>query len=84
VPVEAAAGAVVAHGGPGIGTRGSFLDIAERDPGVEGGGDERVPQVSGLPSRSAATRALTPDLVRSLSVIRRLAQRAALSPTRRG
>ena len=44
VPVEAAAGAVVAHGGPGIGMRGSFLDTAERDPGVEGGGDERVPQ----------------------------------------
>jgi hypothetical protein len=24
--------------------RGGFLDVAERDPGVEGGGDERVPQ----------------------------------------
>src|SRR5204862_7502677 len=34
VPVEAAAGAVISHGGPGIGVRGGFLDVPERDPGV--------------------------------------------------
>jgi len=44
VPIQAAAGAVVSHGGPGIGVRGGFLDVAERHPGVQGGGDERVPQ----------------------------------------
>jgi hypothetical protein len=44
VPVETAAGAVVAHGGPWIGVRGGFLDVPERHPGIEGGGDECVPQ----------------------------------------
>jgi hypothetical protein len=44
VPVQAAAGTVIPHRDPGIGVRGGFLDVAERDPGVEGGGDERVPQ----------------------------------------
>jgi len=24
--------------------RGGFLDVAERDPGIQGGGDERMPQ----------------------------------------
>jgi hypothetical protein len=44
VPVEAGAGPVVAHGGARVGVRGGFLDVAEGYPGVEGGGDERVPQ----------------------------------------
>jgi hypothetical protein len=44
VLVEAAAGAVISHGGPGIGVRGGFLHVPERDAGVEGGRDERVPQ----------------------------------------
>ena len=44
VPVEAAAGPVVAHRCARIGVRGRFLHVAERDPGVEGGGNERVPQ----------------------------------------
>jgi hypothetical protein len=44
VPVETSAGSVVADGGPWIGVRGGFLDIAERDPGVQRSGDERVPQ----------------------------------------
>ena len=44
VPVEAAAGTVVSHSGPGIGVRGGFLHVTERDPCVEGGGDERMPQ----------------------------------------
>jgi hypothetical protein len=44
VPVKTAAGAVVAHRRARIGMRRRFLDITERDSGVEGGGDERVPQ----------------------------------------
>jgi len=40
----AVAGTVVSHSCPGIGVRGGFLHAAERDPCVEGGGDERVPQ----------------------------------------
>ena len=48
VPVEAAAGTVVSHSGPGIGVRGGFLHVTERDPGVEGGGDERMPQRNGV------------------------------------
>jgi hypothetical protein len=44
VPVKAAAGPVVAHRRARVGMRGGFLDVAERNPGVEGGGDERVPQ----------------------------------------
>ena len=44
VPVEAGPGPVVAHGGARVGVRGGFLHVAQRDPGVEGGGDERVPQ----------------------------------------
>ena len=51
VPVESSAGSVVADGGPRIGVRGGFLDIAERDPGIQRGGDERVPQrVRALPA----------------------------------
>jgi len=44
VPVQTAAGAVVSHGGPGIGVRGGFLHVPQRDPGVQRGSDERVPQ----------------------------------------
>ena len=44
VPVETAAGAVIAHRRARIGVRGRFLDITKRYPGVEGGGDERMPQ----------------------------------------
>ena len=43
-PVQAAAGTVVAHRRARVGVRGGFLDVAERHPGVEGGGDERMPQ----------------------------------------
>ena len=44
VPVQAGAGAVVAHSGARVGVGGGFLYVAERDPGVEGGSDEGVPQ----------------------------------------
>ena len=44
VPVQAGAGPVVAHGGARVGVGCGFLHIAQRDSGVEGGGDERVPQ----------------------------------------
>src|SRR5580693_9472618 len=45
VPVEAGAGAVVAHGGARVGAGCGLLHVAERDSGVEtGGGDERVPK----------------------------------------
>ena len=42
--VEAGAGAVVAHGGARVSVGCGFLDVAERDPGAEGGCYERVPQ----------------------------------------
>ncbi len=35
---------VVAHRRARVGARGGLLDIPERHPGVEGGGDERMPQ----------------------------------------
>jgi hypothetical protein len=44
VAVEAGAGPVVAHGGARVGVRCGFLHVAERYPGVEGCGDERMPQ----------------------------------------
>jgi hypothetical protein len=44
VPVEAGAGAVVTHGGSRVGVAGGVLDVAQWDAGVEGGGDERMPQ----------------------------------------
>ena len=44
VPVEAGPCPVVAHGGARVGVRGGLLHVAQRHPGVEGGGDERVPQ----------------------------------------
>ena len=36
VPVQGRAGPVVAHGGPRVGVGSSFLDVAQRDAGVEG------------------------------------------------
>jgi hypothetical protein len=47
VAVERDSGAVVAHGGASVGVAGGFLDVAERHPGVERGGDERVAQCVG-------------------------------------
>src|SRR6266702_5291142 len=44
VPVQRGAGPVIAHGGPRIGVGGGFLDIPQRDPSIERGGDERMPQ----------------------------------------
>ena len=44
VPVERDPGAVVAHGGAGVGVAGGLLHVAERHAGVQGGGDERVTQ----------------------------------------
>ena len=44
VPVQTAAGAVVSHGGAGISVGGGFLHVPKRDPGVQRGGDERMPQ----------------------------------------
>jgi hypothetical protein len=40
VPVETAAGTVVAHRRARIGVRGGFLHVAERDPGVETGREQ--------------------------------------------
>jgi hypothetical protein len=56
--VEGYTGPVVAHGGAGIGVAGGFLHIAERNPSVEGGGDERVaegvgPDALGYPRPSS-------------------------------
>ena len=48
VSVETAAGAVVTHRRARISVRGGFLDVAERDPGVQRRGDECVPQ--GVPA----------------------------------
>src|SRR5262249_30281573 len=39
VPVEGGAGAVVAHRRARISVRGGFLDVAERNPGVETGSE---------------------------------------------
>jgi hypothetical protein len=44
MPIQTAAGTVVPHRGPRISVRGGFLDVLQRDPGVQRGGDERVPQ----------------------------------------
>jgi len=43
VPVQAAAGTVIPHGGSRISMRRGFLDVAQRDPSVERGGNERMP-----------------------------------------
>lgn len=44
MPVQAGTRTVAAHGGARIGVGGGFLHVAQWDPGVERGGDERVPQ----------------------------------------
>jgi len=44
VPVEVVPGAVVAAGGARVGVAGEVLHIAERDTGVQGCCDRRVPQ----------------------------------------
>jgi hypothetical protein len=44
VAIDGLASSVVAHGGAGISMAGCFLDVAQRDTGVERSGDERVPQ----------------------------------------
>jgi len=44
VPVQATAGPVVPHRGTRIGMGCGLLYVAQRHPGVERGGDERVPQ----------------------------------------
>jgi len=41
------AGPVLTHRGSRIGVTGGFLNVAQRDAGVEGGGDERVKQRMG-------------------------------------
>jgi hypothetical protein len=69
VPVQTAAGAVVPHCGPRISMGGSLLDIAQRDPGIERGGQERV-SVCGvtalaLTARRAILRTIGPAPCRS-------------------
>ena len=44
VAVQGCPGPVVAHGGPRVGVRGGVLHVAQRYPGVQRGGDERLPQ----------------------------------------
>ena len=44
VAVEVVAGSVVSGGGSRVGVSGRDLHVSQRHPGVEGGGDEAVPQ----------------------------------------
>jgi hypothetical protein len=44
MPVQRGTGSVTAHRGPRISVGSGFLDIPQRDPGIQRGGDERVPQ----------------------------------------
>ena len=44
MPVQAAAGPVVPHRGPRIRVRGRLLHVVQRHPGIQGCGDERVPE----------------------------------------
>jgi hypothetical protein len=44
VPVQGRAGPVIAHRGSRVRVRGGFLHVSQRDPCVQGGVDERVPQ----------------------------------------
>ena len=46
--VQGGAGAVVAHGGAGVGVSGGDLDVAQVDAGVEHGGDVGVAQHVGV------------------------------------
>ena len=48
VPIEVLTGAVVAHGGAGVGVACRDLDVAEVDAGVEHGCDEGVPAHVGV------------------------------------
>ena len=41
-PVQASAGLIKSHRGPRVGMGGCFLDIVQRDPGIQRCGDERV------------------------------------------
>jgi hypothetical protein len=47
VPVQAGPGAVIAHRGARIGVRGGLLHVPQRHPGIERGGDKRVPERMG-------------------------------------
>jgi hypothetical protein len=44
VAIQGLASSVVAHGGARVSVAGCFLDVAQRNAGVERSGDERVPQ----------------------------------------
>jgi hypothetical protein len=48
MPVQAAAGTVVANRGPRVRVGGGFLDISQRDASIESCRDERVAQ--GVPA----------------------------------
>jgi hypothetical protein len=61
MPVQAAAGPVVPDRGPRVGMGGSFPDVAQRHPGVQRGGDERVPQ------RVRGDRLADPGVARGLA-----------------
>ena len=77
MPVQAAAGTVIPHRGPGIGVRGGFLHIPQRHPSVQCRGNERVPQrmrpdrladpgsAGGPPDDPRRTVAVQPPAVRS-------------------
>ena len=63
VPVQAAAGPVIAHRGPRVGVRSGFLHVPQRHSGVQRGGDERVSERVGLttlaiPARRAVLRTI--------------------------
>jgi pSer/pThr/pTyr-binding forkhead associated (FHA) protein len=65
MPVEGDSSAVAMHGGARVGVRRRFLDVTQRHATVEGGGNERVPQVGGLiflanPARRATRRTIRP------------------------
>jgi hypothetical protein len=44
VAVQRGAGPVIAHGRAWVGVGSGFLDVAQRNPGVQTDGDERMPQ----------------------------------------
>jgi hypothetical protein len=70
VPVQAAAAPVIPHRGPGVRMGGCLLDIAERHPGLQGCGDERVPKRVGCdgladPGAAGGLRTIRPAACRS-------------------
>lgn len=68
VPVQACRGAVGAHGECAAGVRGSFRRVAERDSGVEGGGDETRAGEPGVhPQLSVGQRTVGPHSYRRMS-----------------